>query len=104
MKRIYLAALAGALLLGGCQLIAGVRNDAVLEDEDGGTDGGTPCATTTDCHGFGICFKGHCCNETTDQQTLCDGRCGSVNDACGRPFECGQCVAPATCGADNTCE
>lgn len=71
-----LAALAAAALAGGCQLVAGVRNDAVLA---GGGAGTTSASTTATGGSGGSSAEGGACTPAT----CADGAC--VAGACVHP-------------------
>ncbi|APR88540.1 Hypothetical protein A7982_13889 [Minicystis rosea] len=105
MKRvhgIFLAALAGALSLGGCQLIAGVHTDAVPlggggHGGHGGGGHGGACQNNDEC-ASNLCLNGFCCGPTSTKEQLCAGHCGQMMDECGHLVDCPGCTVPETCG------
>lgn len=94
-----LAALFGALLLVACG-----GDPSHTSDTDGAT---TSTASTTDPTTSSTpttttaTSTGTSCEPTTC--AAAGKTCGAVPDGCGATLECGECVAPETCGADNVC-
>jgi hypothetical protein len=95
----------GGALLGACQLVAGVRNDAVLGTGGGfgfggfGSGGGS-CTSDSECDSLS-CLEGICC-PSRSKDTLCKDICGKTPNDCGVSIDCGGCTAPQTCGGTGT--
>ncbi len=60
------------------------------------------CDTTGDCPPGQACDDGVCRRDTTCEPQDCAAlraECGTIDDGCGTPIQCGECEAPSTCGA-----
>jgi hypothetical protein len=64
-------------------------------------DGKYVCAADADCPPGQGCADGICLRSAGCTPLDCQGlraQCGTIDDGCGTPIECGECEAPETCG------